>query len=181
MSQRSRIAPHYRVETAKPIVCPLWVKSRHLRCKKACPLCPRKRTFGDAKQMSVWVRIRTPPTGLDTFPPRLISLDLLFDCKMRTQQAHRDFHRKFEPIDFGFPAFCWHNYSLCLPRSHSCEGYRDGAEKAKSIRWQAQEEIQDRDPKDGSAWGKKKNFGRQGLGCLSRGRGHYQRHRPPAQ
>jgi len=68
----------------------------------------------------------------------------------RTQQAHRDFHRKFEPIDFGFPAFCWHNYPLCLLRSHSCEGYRDGAEKAKSIRWQTQE-IQNRDPKDGSA------------------------------
>jgi hypothetical protein len=130
----------------------------------------------------------TLPTGLDTFPPRLISLGLLFDCKMRMQRAHRDFHRKFEPIDFGFPAFCWHNYPLCLPRSHSCEGYRDGAEKAKSIRWQAQEEIQDRDPKDGSAWGKKRkipqacaNFGRQGLGCLSRGRRHRQRHRPAAQ
>ena len=26
--------------------CPLWVKSRHLQCKKACPLYPRKRTFG---------------------------------------------------------------------------------------------------------------------------------------
>src|SRR5262245_48109100 len=25
--------------------CPLWVKSRHVRCKKACPLYPRKRTF----------------------------------------------------------------------------------------------------------------------------------------
>jgi len=25
--------------------CLLWVKSRHLRCKKSCPLCPRKRTF----------------------------------------------------------------------------------------------------------------------------------------
>ena len=80
---------------------------------------------------------------------------------MRTRQAHRDFHRKFEPIDFGFPAFCWHNYPLCLPRSHSCEGYRDGAEKAKSIRWQAQEEIQDRDPKDGSAWGKKRRYRRR--------------------
>src|SRR6516165_8729981 len=24
---------------------PLWVKSRHMRCKKACPLCPKKPTF----------------------------------------------------------------------------------------------------------------------------------------
>ena len=136
----------------------------------------------------LWVRIQHAANRLDTFPPRLISLGLLFDCKMRMQRAHRDFHRKFEPIDFGFPAFFWHNYPLCLPRSHSCEGYRDGAEKAKSIRWQAQEEIQDRDPKDGSAWCKKRkipqacaNFGRQGLGCLSRGRRHRQRHRPAAQ
>ena len=77
---------------------------------------------------------------------------------------------------------------LMLAQVTLCEGYRDGAEKAKGIRWQAQEEIQDRDPKDGSACGKKKkipqasaNFGRQGLGCLSRGRRHRQRHRPAAQ
>ena len=25
--------------------CPLWVKSRHLQCKTACPLYPRKRTL----------------------------------------------------------------------------------------------------------------------------------------
>ena len=25
--------------------CPLWVKSRHSQCKRACPLYPRKRTF----------------------------------------------------------------------------------------------------------------------------------------
>jgi hypothetical protein len=28
--------------------CPLWVKSRHVQCKRACPLCPRKRTFEGA-------------------------------------------------------------------------------------------------------------------------------------
>ncbi len=32
--------------------CPLWVISGHLRCKKACPLYPQKRTFGSAKLMS---------------------------------------------------------------------------------------------------------------------------------
>jgi hypothetical protein len=58
--------------------------------------------------------------------------------------------RKLESTDFGFPAFCWRNFPLCLS-GHSCEGYRDGSKKANSIRWQAQEEIQDRDPKDGSA------------------------------
>jgi hypothetical protein len=26
-------------------MCPLWVKSRHLQRKSACPLCPRKRTL----------------------------------------------------------------------------------------------------------------------------------------
>jgi hypothetical protein len=26
--------------------CPLWVKSRHLRCTPECPLYTRKRTFG---------------------------------------------------------------------------------------------------------------------------------------
>jgi len=31
------------------------------------------------------------------------------------------------------------------------EGCDDGPEKANIIRWQAQEEIQDRDPKDGPA------------------------------
>jgi hypothetical protein len=25
--------------------CPLWVKSGHVQCKRACPLYPRKRTF----------------------------------------------------------------------------------------------------------------------------------------
>src|SRR5262245_60071819 len=64
-----------------------------------------------------------------------------------------------ERIDFEFPAFCWHNYRIFLARvTLSCEDYRDGAEKAKSILWQAQEEIQDRDPKDGSAWGQKKKI-----------------------
>jgi len=32
--------------------CPLWVKSRHLQCKTACQLYPRKRTFVSANQMS---------------------------------------------------------------------------------------------------------------------------------
>src|SRR5262245_34281737 len=30
--------------------CPLWVKSRHLRCKRACPLYPRKQTYAVQKQ-----------------------------------------------------------------------------------------------------------------------------------
>src|SRR5262249_53248344 len=31
--------------TANPAApCPLWVKSRHMQCKKSCPLYPRKRT-----------------------------------------------------------------------------------------------------------------------------------------
>src|SRR4029079_6097550 len=32
--------------------CPLWVRSGHLQCDTACPLCPRKQTFGGAKQIS---------------------------------------------------------------------------------------------------------------------------------
>ena len=60
------------------------------------------------------------------------------------------FHHKFERIDLEFPALQLPNM---LAERLSCEGYRDGAEKAKSIRWQAQEEIQDCDPKDGSARG----------------------------
>ena len=33
--------------------CPLWVISRHLQRKKACPLCPRKRTFVGASNTHV--------------------------------------------------------------------------------------------------------------------------------
>ena len=32
--------------------CPLWVKSRHVRCKKSCPLYPRKRTCASQLGMS---------------------------------------------------------------------------------------------------------------------------------
>jgi uncharacterized membrane protein (DUF485 family) len=31
-------------EDAANIQCPLWVKSRHVRCKRSCPLYPQKRT-----------------------------------------------------------------------------------------------------------------------------------------
>jgi hypothetical protein len=51
-------------------------------------------------------------------------------------------------LDFPLSAGTTSHYAY---PGHSCEGYRDGSEQAKSIRWQAQEEIQDRDPKDGSA------------------------------
>src|SRR5262245_49987536 len=32
--------------------CPLWVKSRHMRCTGACPLYPRKQTFAVQQPMS---------------------------------------------------------------------------------------------------------------------------------
>ena len=34
------------------IQCPLWVKSRHVQCKTACPLYPQERTLGGAKQQN---------------------------------------------------------------------------------------------------------------------------------
>jgi hypothetical protein len=39
--------------------CPLWVKSRHLRHKTACPLYPRKRTFAVQTPMSAKGQKRT--------------------------------------------------------------------------------------------------------------------------
>jgi len=57
----------------------------------------------------------------------------------------------------NFPLSAGTTTEYAYRESLSCEGYRDGAEKAK-IRWQAQEEIQDGDPKDGSTWGKKKKI-----------------------
>jgi len=30
--------------TSELTECPLWVKSRHMHCKKACPLYPQERT-----------------------------------------------------------------------------------------------------------------------------------------
>ena len=35
----------FKVQLCKASLCPLWVKSRHSRCKKPCPLYPRKRTL----------------------------------------------------------------------------------------------------------------------------------------
>ena len=37
---------HLRVAVGR---CPLWVISGHLQCKTACPLCPRKGIYGEAK------------------------------------------------------------------------------------------------------------------------------------
>ena len=53
-----------------------------------------------------------------------------------------------QTLDFPLSAGATSHYAY---PGHTCEGYRDGSKKAKSIRWQAQEEVQDRDPKDGSA------------------------------
>src|SRR5262245_45133498 len=39
--------------------CPLWVISRHLQCKMACPLYPRKRTCAVQKGMSATGQKRT--------------------------------------------------------------------------------------------------------------------------
>src|SRR5262245_60924994 len=45
------ICPSRRFEAANGLSahgrrgCPLWVKSRHMQCKTACPLYPQKRTF----------------------------------------------------------------------------------------------------------------------------------------
>src|SRR5262245_4319729 len=44
--------------------CPLWVKSRHLRCKKLGPLYPRKRTHAAQQRMSALARaLLWPVTG----------------------------------------------------------------------------------------------------------------------
>jgi hypothetical protein len=39
--------------------CPLWVRSGHSQCKRACPLYPRKRTSGDTSSMSALCHKRT--------------------------------------------------------------------------------------------------------------------------
>jgi hypothetical protein len=39
--------------------CPLWVKSRHMQCKTACPLYPRKRTCAVQLTMSALGQKRT--------------------------------------------------------------------------------------------------------------------------
>ena len=42
-----RIVSNQHTEIGSP--CPLWVKSRHLRCNKSCPLCPRKQKSGGSQ------------------------------------------------------------------------------------------------------------------------------------
>ncbi len=39
-------------------------------------------------------------------------------CQWCCSQADCSSVRQSRDTDFGFPAFCWHNYPLCLPRSH---------------------------------------------------------------
>src|SRR5262245_60063892 len=41
-SSNPRETTHYHTERSR-LACPLWVKSRHVQCKRACPLYPRKR------------------------------------------------------------------------------------------------------------------------------------------
>jgi hypothetical protein len=57
MSQKT--AP---VASLQRAVCPLWVKSRHMRCTKPCPLYPRKRTFVSSLRaiglVAVWISFR---------------------------------------------------------------------------------------------------------------------------
>ena len=43
------------------IQCPLWVKSRHLRCKKACPFYPQKPTCAAHWRMSAKCQKQTLP------------------------------------------------------------------------------------------------------------------------
>src|SRR5262249_9429479 len=51
-SRRLILAPHTSghrsgstLHWESPCRCPLWVKSGHMQCNTACPLCPLKRTF----------------------------------------------------------------------------------------------------------------------------------------
>ena len=44
--------------------CPLWVKSRHVQCRKACPLYPRKRSMPPWESHSVLRRIFRRPAGM---------------------------------------------------------------------------------------------------------------------
>jgi len=46
-----------------PTECPLWVKSRHVQCKTACPLYPRKRTLAGVTLMSALCQKRTYAQG----------------------------------------------------------------------------------------------------------------------
>ena len=43
----------------KATQCPLWVKSRHVRRKKSCPLYPRERTYAVQLGMSALGQKRT--------------------------------------------------------------------------------------------------------------------------
>src|SRR5262249_58493211 len=51
-----RIGPNWKTSG-----CPLWVKSRHSRRKKSCPLYPRKRTCAVQLGMSAMGQKRTLP------------------------------------------------------------------------------------------------------------------------
>src|SRR5262249_58764432 len=39
----SRQQLHQETPSARSCTCPLWVRSRHVQCKRPCPLYPRKR------------------------------------------------------------------------------------------------------------------------------------------
>jgi hypothetical protein len=51
---KSKERASYRVKAGdwKRSQCPLWVKCRHVQCKRPCPLCPRKRTCAAQNGMS---------------------------------------------------------------------------------------------------------------------------------
>src|SRR5262249_43423784 len=50
--------------------CPLWVKSRHMQCKRACPLYPRKRTCALQLEMAALGHKRTYATQKARSAPR---------------------------------------------------------------------------------------------------------------
>src|SRR5262249_41535095 len=55
---RARVVPSWVLKDGQS-ACPLWVKSGHVHCKRACPLYPRKRTWAVPSPMSALGQKRT--------------------------------------------------------------------------------------------------------------------------
>src|SRR5262249_34573379 len=56
--QGPRLMRGLKASTLRPR-CPLWVKSRHMQCKRSCPLYPQKRTCALQLEMSALGQKRT--------------------------------------------------------------------------------------------------------------------------
>src|SRR5262249_2747951 len=71
---RHRIGLGYHTDRGE---CPLWVKSRHVRCEKACPLCPQQRP-----------RKRTSANRHVCFTPKSGHVQCNYGCPLWANSGH---------------------------------------------------------------------------------------------